>query len=114
MARAMRREEPEEVRPSALELLGDELGRRDLRVTLAPAADDVLVLEAIRPMPTGVWLSVTARRIRWHDGAFWMDTAAIPDGEMLPADIKRAASAVAAALSWPRQVLRLMPPSGST
>jgi hypothetical protein len=37
MARAMRREEPEGATPSELERLGDELGRRGMCVTLAPA-----------------------------------------------------------------------------
>lgn len=103
MASAVCREEPEGDRASELEQLGEELSRRELKTVLASGQDGIPVLDAIRPVPTGVWLTVAAKCITWRSGAFWMD------GEVLSADIRRAAESISAALQWPRQALGLTP-----
>jgi len=114
----MRREEREGATPSELlERLGEELGRRDLRVTLAPApfwrgaaSDGELVLESgeelILEVINARVPAMQGRRIRWADGAFWWQWE-----ERIDSSVSGAADIVSAALQWSRQ-LGLAPPRG--
>jgi hypothetical protein len=81
-----------------LERLGEELGRRGLRVTLAPEGAD-LVLEVINPRP----YDMRTVRIIWAQGSFWWAS-----GERMPCggDLPEAADLVTIALqqrrlTWP-------------
>lgn len=102
MTGVARREEAEEDR-SELEQLGDELSRRGMHVTLAPASDtDEPLLEVINPHVPGL----RGRRIRWADGVFWWQWP-----QQIAQTVGRAADLVAAELQWSRQ-FGIAPPRG--
>jgi hypothetical protein len=96
MTQAAGRMEPEGDRPSELEQLADELGRRDMRTTLA-AGDDGPVLEVINPRLTS--FGGTPSRVRvWHRaGLFWWERT---DEAQSAPDLSRAVEGIAFALRW--------------
>lgn len=85
---------------SELEMLGDELSRRDMRTTLGPD-NGGQVLEVINPRMMNVSVTRTGTQI-WHKaGRFWWH-----GGEEigLDHDIARTADRVTAELGWSRAV----------
>ena len=73
-----------------LERLGEELGRRGLRVTLAPEGA-MLVLEVINPRP----YAMRTVRVTWSDGSFtWASGERLPGG----GELRGAVETVTAAL----------------
>jgi hypothetical protein len=112
MGRAAGREVPEPGRPSELERLGDELcrlgdelGCRDISVTLGPDTDDQQVLEVVNRRATAVGVTRAGIRVWRQAGTFWWASGEEDLGS--EEGIRRAAGRIAAALQWSRQCLRV-------
>jgi len=96
---------PEGEGAGELERLGDLLGLRDMRTTLAPARegeDGGQVLEVVNPHPAARSQAGSGVRIWYTAGRFWWH-----GGEVLGngADLGRVVDIVSTALQWSRQSL---------